>query len=178
MMKWLALLMGVLAIVPQVAAQSPDQQLPAPQFIVSPGRSAGPAVLGMKVNVLEAALGHPTKVEDDGGRRWYTWRSPAPGFAYRDQVPGSLAVETAQNTVILISIAHDPRYRTRDGLGDGNSVDEVERMLGHPSSVMQVAEFGLFQYRTKGIAFVVDGSRHVTGIIIAPPVMSSRSSGL
>ncbi len=169
MVKWLASLLVVLAIVPQVAAQSPG-----PQFLVTPGRNAGPAVLGMRIKALEDALGRPTKVENDGTRQWYTWRNQAPAFAQRDQVPGSIAVETAQDTIVLISIAHDPRYRTRDGLGDGNTVDEVESTLGHPSSVMQIAEFGLFQYRTRGIAFVMDGSRHVTGIVIAPPVMSPR----
>jgi hypothetical protein len=156
MMKWLVVLLVVAAAAPRVSGQSPD-----PQFLVIPGRSVGPVALGMTVDKVEAALGSPTKVDQDASSQWYTWR---------DLPPRSLAVEMQSNIVVLISIAHDPRYRTRDGLGDGDTVDRVQKMLGRPSHVRPLTGYAMLEYKSLGVAFVVDNTHHVTGIIVAARV--------
>jgi hypothetical protein len=147
------------------AAAAPDGQ-----FLVVPGRSAGPVGIGMTLDAVERILGDPSTKDLTGSTQWYQWQAPVGQAA-------SFAVETLQNTVVLISLAHDPRYRTSEGLGDGNTVDEVQRVFGHPSSVMRLSGYAIVQYRTKGIGFVADGSNRVTGIVIAPPVPSPRPNG-
>jgi hypothetical protein len=160
--KWLIPFLAVFIAAPQVTAQAPH-----PEFLLVPGRSAGRVAIGMQVATLTETLGRPAKIENDGGRDWYTWQ---------DRLLRSIAVETAQDVVILISIAHDPRYRTRDGLGDGATADQVEHALGRPSSLLRLPGYDLLEYRSRGIAFVVDGSRHVTGIVVAPPVRGGRAT--
>jgi hypothetical protein len=134
-------------------------------FLVIPGRSAGPVNIGMKLDAVEHIFGQPSTKDLTGNTQWYEWQAPVGQAA-------SFAVETLQNTVVLISLAHDPRYRTSEGLGDGNTLDEVQRVFGQPSSVMRLSGYAIVQYRTKGIGFVTDGSDHVTGIVIAPAVLS------
>jgi hypothetical protein len=133
------------------------------QFLVVPGRSLGPVAIGMRLEAVESVLGKPTKVDPTGRTQWYEWKSP-------DNHLRSIAVETLQNTVVLISLAHDPRYRTREGLGDGTALADVTRTLGPPSSVIRLGGFSIVQYRRAGIGFVADGSGRVTGIVIAPVV--------
>jgi hypothetical protein len=135
-------------------------------FLVVPGRSAGPIDLGMKLDAVEHIFGHPSTADVTGNTHWYQWQAAQNQMA-------SIAVETLQNTVVLISLAHDPRYRTGEGLGDGNTMDDVRRAYGQPSSVMRLSGYAIVQYRSKGIGFVTDGSDRVTGIVIAPAVSSS-----
>ena len=149
----LALLM---AVPPALAA-------PGNQFLVVPGRSLGPVAIGMRLEAVERLLGRPSKVDPTGRTQWYEWKSP-------DNRLRSIAVETLQNTVVLISLAHDPRYRTSQGLGDGTALSQVERVLGRPSSVIRLGGFSIVQYRRIGIGFVTDGSERVTGIVIAPGI--------
>ena len=136
---------------------------PATQFLVVPGRSMGPVAIGMRLDAVERIFGRPSKVDPTGATQWYEWKSP-------DNRLRSIAVETVRNTVVLISLAHDPRYRTSAGLGDGNTLADVERVFGRPSSVMRLGGFAIVQYRKSGIGFVTDGSGRVTGIVIAPSV--------
>jgi len=132
-------------------------------FLVVPGRSMGAVVIGMRLDAVEEILGPPSKVDPSGRTQWYEWKSP-------ENPLRSIAVETVQNTVVLISLAHDPRYHTSEGLSDGATLAEVERALGRPSSVMRLGGFSIVQYRRNGIGFVTDGSGRVTGIVIAPGV--------
>jgi hypothetical protein len=157
----LFLLALVIAVPPAVAA--PDDR-----FLVVPGRSMGPVAIGMRLEAVEEALGRPSKADLSGHTQWYEWKSPENRLR-------SIAVETLQNTVVLISLAHDPRYRTRDGLGDGDALADVERVLGQPSSIMRLGGFSIVQYRREGIGFVTDGTGRVTGIVIAPGVGRSKS---
>ena len=152
----LLLLTLVLAVPPAIAA-------PNDPFLVVPGRSMGPIAIGMRLDAVEEVLGPPSKVDPAGRTQWYEWKSPENRLR-------SIAVETVQNTVVLISLAHDPRYRTSQGLGDGTTLVEVERVFGAPSSVMRLGGFSIVQYRRNGIGFVTDGSGRVTGIVIAPRV--------
>jgi hypothetical protein len=146
----------VLAAPPAIAA-------PGGQFLVVPGRRIGPVAIGMRLDAVENIFGRPSKVDPSGRTQWYEWKAPDDRFR-------SIAVETVQDTVVLISLAHDPRYRTREGLGDGTALAEVERVLGRPSSVVRLGGFSIVQYRKHGIGFVTDGSGRVTGIVIAPGI--------
>lgn len=157
----LALSMGVLPASP-VAASVPFAATPG-DFLVVPGHSMGPITIGMRLEAVENIFGRPSKVDPTGQTQWYEWKSP-------DNHLRSIAVETLQNTVVLISLAHDPRYRTSQGLGDGTAFSEVRRALGRPSSTIRLGGFSIIQYRTLGIGFVTDGSGRVTGIIVAPGV--------
>jgi hypothetical protein len=153
---WLVVLALILAVPPAIAS-------PFGAFLVVPGRSMGPIAIGMRLEAVEETFGSPTKTDLSGQTQWYEWKSP-------DDHLRSIAVETLKNTVVLISLAHDPRYRTNEGLGDGTTLAEVERVLGTPSSVMHLGGFSIVQYRRTGIGFVTDGSGRVTGIVIAPGV--------
>ncbi len=146
----------LVAVPPAIAA-------PAGEFLVVPGRSMGHIAIGMRLDAVESVFGRPSKVDPTGRTQWYEWKAP-------DNRLRSIAVETVQNTVVLISLAHDPRYRTRDDLGDGTTFAEVQRVLGRPSSIMRLGGFSIVQYRKNGIGFVIDGSDHVSGIVIAPGV--------
>ncbi|HKX18284.1 MAG TPA: hypothetical protein VJT33_09780 [bacterium] len=146
-----------------VVAAPPAGAAPKTQFLVVPGRSMGPVVIGMRLQAVEGILGRPTKVDASGPTQWYEWKDPENRFR-------SIAVETLQNGVVLISLAHDPRFRTIDGLGDGTPLADVERVLGRPSSVLNLGGFSIAQYRRTGIGFVTDGSGRVTGIVVAPGV--------
>jgi hypothetical protein len=150
-------LLALLMVVPPALAA------PGNQFLVVPGRSLGPVAIGMRLEAVESLLGRPSKVDPTGRTQWYEWKSP-------DNRLRSIAVETLQNTVVLISLAHDPRYRTSQGLGDGTALSQVERVLGRPSSVIRLGGFSIVQYRRIGIGFVTDGSERVTGIVIAPGI--------
>jgi hypothetical protein len=150
-------LLALLMVVPPALAA------PGNQFLVVPGRSLGPVAIGMRLEAVESLLGRPSKVDPTGRTQWYEWKSP-------DNRLRSIAVETLQNTVVLISLAHDPRYRTSQGLGDGTALSQVERELGRPSSVIHLGGFSIVQYRRIGIGFVTDGSERVTGIVIAPGI--------
>ena len=154
--RWLAVILALAAAACPVSAQSPD-----PNFLVVPGRSVGPVALGMTMDNVKALWGSPTKVERDANSQWYTWR---------DSPPRSVAVEMQSNMVVMISIAHDPRYRTRDGLGDGDSVDRIQRLLGRPSHVRPLPGFSMLEYKSLGVAFVIDQTHHVTGVIVAASV--------
>lgn len=156
MRPWLFVLALILAVPPAFAA-------PPGAFLVVPGRSMGPITIGMRLDAAESVLGRPSKVDPTGRTQWYEWKSP-------DDHLRSIAVEVLQNTVVLISLAHDPRYRTNQGLGDGTALPEVERVLGRPSSIMRLGGFSIVQYRREGIGFVTDGTGRVTGIVIAPGV--------
>jgi hypothetical protein len=158
----LALLVFVLAVTPLA---QPALAASRDRFLVVPGRSAGPIDIGMKLDAVERIFGQASMKDLTSNTQWYQWQAPV-GHA------ASFAVETLQNTVVLISLAHDPRYRTSEGLGDGNTLDEVQRVFGQPSSVMHLSGYAIVQYRTKGIGFVTNGSDHVTGIVIAPAVLS------
>jgi hypothetical protein len=162
----LALLVLTLVLAP---AAQPSTAAQTDRFLVVPGRSAGAIGIGMKLDAVQRIFGNPSTTDLTGSTQWYQWQAPQNQMA-------SIAVETAQNTVVLISLAHDPRYRTSEGLGDGNTLDEVRRVFGAPSSVMRLAGYSIVQYRTKGIGFVTDGTEHVTGIVIAPAVITSRPS--
>ena len=155
-LRWLTVTLVVAAAASRVSAQSPD-----PRYLVVPGRSAGPVALGMTMDKVEAVWGSPTKVDRDANTQWYTWR---------DSPPRSVAVEMQSNIVVMISVAHDPRYRTRDGLGDGDSADHVQKVLGRPSHVRPLPGFSMLEYKSLGVAFVVDQTRHVTGVIVAASV--------
>ncbi|HEV2359344.1 MAG TPA: hypothetical protein VGZ23_17275 [bacterium] len=155
-MKRLGVIVLAIALAAPPAIASSD-----PMFLVVPGRRIGPVTIGMHLNAVEEILGHPSRVDSDGRTQWYEWKSP-------DNRLRSIAVETLQDTVVLISLAHDPRYRTREGWGDGDTLEAVERVWGRAPSVIHLSGFGIAQYRKKGIAFVTDGTRHVTGIVIAP----------
>lgn len=157
----LVLLVLALALVPAALTGA----APSKQFLIVPGRSAGPIDIGMPLDAVELIFGRPSTADLTGSTHWYQWQVPVNQAA-------SFAVETVQNTVVLISLAHDPRYRTSEGLGDGDTLDDVRRMFGQPSSVMRLSGYAIAQYRTKGIAFVTDGSDRVTGIVIAPAVLS------
>jgi hypothetical protein len=157
-----ALLVFAIALTP-LAQPAPSAS--SDRFLVVPGRGAGPIDIGMKLDTVERIFGQPSMKDLTGNTQWYQWQAPVSHAA-------SFAVETLQNTVVLISLAHDPRYRTSEGLGDGNTLDEVQRVFGQPSSVMRLSGYAIVQYRTKGIGFVTDGSDHVTGIVIAPAVLS------
>ena len=157
----LALLAFALAAAP---AGQPASAAQTDRFLVIPGHSAGRIDIGMTLDAVEQILGMPSTSDLTATPKWYEWRAPNSQMA-------SLAVETAQDTVVLISLAHDPRYRTSEGIGDGSMLDEVQRVFGHPSSVMNLSGYAIMQYRTKGIGFVTDGSNRVTGIVIAPAVV-------
>src|SRR5579859_7762062 len=150
-------MLALVMAVPQIAAAQGNT------FLVVPGRSLGSVAIGMRLEAVESVLGKPSKVDPNGRTQWYEWKAPDNRFR-------SIAVETLQNTVVLISLAHDPRYRTSQGIGDGTALADVERTLGQPSSVMRLGGFSIVQYRRIGIGFVTDGSGRVTGIIIAPGV--------
>ena len=160
--RWLAVILAMAAAACPVSAQSPD-----PHFLVVPGRSVGPVTLGMTMDNVKAVWGSPTKVERDANSQWYTWR---------DSPPRSVAVEMQSNMVVMISIAHDPRYRTRDGLGDGDSVDRIQRLLGRPSHVRPLPGFSMLEYKSLGVAFVIDQTHHVTGVIVAASVQPGSQS--
>jgi len=157
----LVLLVLALALMPAALTGA----APSERFLIVPGRSAGPIGIGMPLDAVEHIFGRPSTADLTGSTHWYQWRVSVNQAA-------SIAVETAQNTVVLISLAHDPRYRTSEGLGDGDTLDDVRRVFGRPSSVMRLSGYAIAQYRTKGIAFVTDGSDRVTGIVIAPAVLS------
>jgi hypothetical protein len=159
----LALLVLALALAP---AAQPASAAQTDRFLVVPGRRAGPIDIGMKLDAVERIFGQPSTSDLAGTTKWYEWQAP-------DNHMASIAVETAQNTVVLISLAHDPRYRTSEGIGDGNTLDQVQRVFGQPSSVLRLSGYAIVQYRTRGIGFVTDGSNHVTGIVIAPAVSSA-----
>lgn len=146
-----------------LAVAAPAAAAPNHAYLVVPGRSVGSVAIGMRLETVEGLLGRPSKVDPSGRTQWYEWKDPEDRFR-------SIAVETLRNSVVLISLAHDPRYRTREGLGDGTPLAEVERVLGRPSSVMRLGGVSIVQYRRMGIGFVTDGSGRVTGIIIAPGV--------
>lgn len=152
-----------LLVLALVLAAPPAGAAPKTQFLVVPGRSMGPVAIGMRLQAVESILGPPTKVDPSGRTQWYEWKDPENRFR-------SIAVETLQNSVVLISLAHDPRYRTIDGLGDGTPLLQVKRVLGRPTSVINLGGFAIVQYRRTGIGFVTDGSGRVTGIVIAPGV--------
>jgi hypothetical protein len=152
----LAVILIVAGAVGPVAAQSPDSH-----FLVVPGRSVGLVALGMTMDNVKAAWGSPTQVDRDANSQWYTWR---------ESPPRSVAVEMQSNMVVMISIAHDPRYRTRDGLGDGDSVDRVQKLLGRPSHLRPLPGFSMLEYKSLGVAFVIDRTHHVSGVIVAASV--------
>lgn len=145
-----------LAAAPAVASSGPD-------FLVVPGRRIGSVAIGMHLDAVEEFLGRPSRTDSDGRTRWYEWKAP-------DNRLRSIAVETLQNTVVLISLAHDPRYRTTEGWGDGDRLEAVERVWGRAQSTIRLGGFGIAQYRKKGIAFVTDGAGRVTGIVVAPAI--------
>ena len=152
------------ALLPAPAfAASTGPAAPSGEFLVVPGHSMGPIAIGMRLEAVETIFGRPSKVDPTGTTQWYEWKSP-------DNHLRSIAVETLQNTVVLISLAHDPRYRTSQGFGDGTALSEVRRVLGRPSSTIRLGGFSIIQYRTLGIGFVTDGTGRVTGIIVAPRV--------
>jgi len=158
------MLMLTAAVLPAPALGAPAASAARPgEFLVVPGLSMGPITIGMRLEAVENIFGDPSKVDPTGQTQWYEWKSP-------DDHLRSIAVETLQNTVVLISLAHDPRYRTSQGLGDGTAFMEVRHVLGRPSSTIRLGGFSIIQYRTLGIGFVIDGSGRVTGIIIAPRV--------
>lgn len=152
-----------LLVLALLLAAPPAGATPSAQFLVAPGRSMGPVAIGMRLQAVEGILGRPTKVDPSGRTQWYEWKDPEDRFR-------SIAVETLQNSVVLISLAHDPRYRTIGGLGNGTPLADVKRALGRPSSVINLGGFSIVQYRRTGIGFVTDRSGRVTGIIIAPRV--------
>jgi len=154
--RWLAVTLIVAGAAGPVSAQSPDAH-----FLVVPGRSVGPVALGMSMDNVKAAWGSPTQVDQDANSQWYTWR---------ESPPRSVAVEMQSNIVVMISIAHDPRYRTRDGLGDGDSADRVQKLLGRPSHVRPLPGFFMLEYKSLGVAFVIDRTHHVSGVIVAASV--------
>ncbi|HLW48106.1 MAG TPA: hypothetical protein VKW09_10120 [bacterium] len=158
----LVLLAAALVLTP---AARPADAAPSDRFLVVPGYSAGPVDIGMKLDAVQRIFGRPSTTDLTGTTHWYQWQAP-------DNQMASIAVETLQDTVVLISLAHDPRYRTSEGIGDGNTLDEVRHVFGRPSSVMRLSGYAIVQFRTKGIGFVTDGSDHVTGIVIAPAVVS------
>jgi hypothetical protein len=136
-----------------------------PRFLVVPGSAAGPVRLGMTVKEAEAVLGAPAKVDRDAQAVWYTWRD-APSDALR-----SFAVETMDGLVILISVAHDARYRTREGVGAGDTDAAVRDAFGRPSGVLHLPGYDLLEYRARGVSFVVETHagepHHVTGVVVA-----------
>lgn len=152
-----------LVVIALLLAAPPVIAAPNAQFLVVPGHRVGPIAIGMRLQAVEGILGPPAKVDLSGPTQWYEWKDPENRFR-------SIAVETIQNSVVLISLAHDPRYRTIDGLGDGTPLVHVKRMLGRPSSVINLGGFSIVQYRRTGIGFVSDGSGRVTGIVIAPGI--------
>jgi outer membrane protein assembly factor BamE (lipoprotein component of BamABCDE complex) len=151
--RWLAVILAVASAAWPVSAQPLGSQ-----FLVVPGRSVGPVALGMTMDNVKAVWGSPTQVDRDANSQWYTWR---------DSPPRSVAVEMQSNMVVMISIAHDPRYRTRDGLGDGDSADRILRLLGRPSHVRPLPGFSMLEYKRLGVAFVIDRTQHVSGVIVA-----------
>lgn len=153
---------GMLVLALALAA-APAAATSTDQYLVVPGHRMGPIAIGMRLDAVERIFGRPSKVDPTGQTQWYEWKAPEDHLR-------SIAVETAQNTVVLISLAHDPRYRTTEGLGDGTPLSEVERVLGNPSSVMRLGGFSIVQYRRVGIGFVTNGAGLVTGILIAPAV--------
>lgn len=159
----LALSAAALPAPAPAAAASTALAAPQGEFLVVPGHSMGPITIGMRLEAVEHIFGQPSKVDPTGSTQWYEWKSP-------DNHLRSIAVETLQNTVVLISLAHDPRYRTSQGLGDGTAFSEVRRVLGRPSSTIRLGGFSIIQYRMLGIGFVTDGTGRVTGIIVAPRV--------
>jgi hypothetical protein len=154
---------GWLVLLALAVAAGPAAASSADQFLVVPGRSMGPVVIGMRLDAVERILGAPTTSDTSSATYWYEWKAPEDHLR-------SIAVETSQNVVILISLAHDPRYRTSAGLGDGTMMGDVERALGRPSSVMRLGGYSIVQYRRDGIGFVTNGTGLVTGIVIAPVV--------
>lgn len=164
-------MLAVLALALALAPGAPPAGAAQPnRFLVVPGRSAGPIDIGMKLDAVERIFGRPSTTDLTSNTHWYEWQAP-------NNQMGSIAVETAQDTVILISLANDPRYRTSEGLGDGTTLDEVRRVFGQPSSVMRLEGYAILQYRTKGIGFVMpEGSDRVTGIVIAPAVLTPKPS--
>jgi hypothetical protein len=73
--------------------------------------------------------------------------------------------------VILISVAHDERYRTREGIGAGATDGTVRDVYGRPSGVLHLPGYDMLEYQARGVSFVVDtaaASPHlVTGVVVA-----------
>jgi hypothetical protein len=156
-------LVAVLAV--SVFASVASAALVDARYLVAPGLGVGPVKLGMKMAEVEATLGAPAKVDRDARTVWYTWRD-APQGALR-----SLVVETVDDLVILISVAHDERYRTREGIGAGDTDGAVRDVYGRPSGVLHLPGYDMLEYRARGVSFVVDtGTAHphlVTGVVVA-----------
>ncbi|HXX37723.1 MAG TPA: hypothetical protein VEP50_06150 [bacterium] len=135
------------------------------RYLVVPGVGIGSVKLGMPVGQVEAVLGTPAKVDRDARTVWYTWRDVQRGSLR------SLAVETVDGLVILISVAHDERYRTSEGIGAGDTVQAVRDAFGRPSGVLHLPGYDMIEYKARGVTFVVDtGSKdphHVTGVVVA-----------
>jgi hypothetical protein len=136
---------------------------PQARYLVVPGIGMGPIRLGMKVHDVEAILGAPARVDRDPRTVWYTWRDASGSLR-------SIAVEALDDLVILISVAHDERYRTREGVGPGDTDHTVQEAFGRPSGVLHLPGYDLVEYKARGITFVVDTGaerHHVTGVVVA-----------
>lgn len=135
------------------------------RYLVVPGLGVGPVKLGMKMAEVEATLGVPAKIDRDARTVWYTWRE-LPQDSLR-----SFVVETVDDLVILISVAHDERYRTREGIGAGDTDGAVRDVFGRPSGVLHLPGYDMLEYRARGVSFVVGtgpASPHlVTGVVVA-----------
>ncbi|HLJ59536.1 MAG TPA: hypothetical protein VKZ50_07380 [bacterium] len=155
----------VAILVVSVFASAAPAALVDARYLVVPGRGVGPVKLGMKVGEVAAILGTPAKVDRDARTVWYTWRD-APQRPVR-----SLVVETVDDLVILISVAHDGRYRTREGVGAGDTDGTVRDVYGRPSGVLHLPGYDMLEYRARGVSFVVATAtaspRLVTGVVVA-----------
>lgn len=122
-----------------------------PSLIV-PGRSLGPARLGMHPAELSAVLGSSTRAPN--GQRYYPrW---------------GLTVAFDGETAFKIGTA-GARYRTAGGAGIGATIDAVPRQLGDVNSVATTSGVETtIRFAFRGIGFVFRGGRAVWVFIEEP----------
>lgn len=127
----------------------------APTLIV-PGRSIGPAVLGMTMREAEAALG-PAVVEGPV-RRVY----PRAGVAVDFDAGVAVRIWTAA-----------PRYRTAAGAGVGIADTDAARLVGDDNSTMTISGHDTtVAYIFRGIGFVFRSGRAIEAFVEEPIALS------
>lgn len=124
-MKKVTLVFLALVLAMPFAAFGQDSSMPvAPQYLVIPGVSLGPAKLGMTLEEIRGVFGREQRSETDrNGVTYLSWSGP--GIA-------GLRAQISKGRVTAITAYLLKEYRTAEGIGVGTLADEVAATYGMP----------------------------------------------
>ena len=116
-------------------------------YLVVPGRSAGPAVLGMPGQELVRQLGRPSgAVRAEAGTR-LSW--PRVGLSVRLDRDGKVEAVFVES----------PRFRTREGVGVGSTREDVVVAFGPTDHAQEDRSTLILAYPGLGISFAIRKDR-------------------